>query len=304
MLSRLAARIAVIAASITWFVPAVSQATLNVLACEPEWAALASEIGGDRLTIYSATTSMQDPHHIQARPSLIAKARRADLLVCTGAELETGWLPLLLRKANNGDIQPGKPGYFMAADYVDMLEVPVKVDRSHGDVHASGNPHIHTDARNMLPVAAALVQHLKTLDSENAEYYSNRYDAFRTVWEAKLEEWKQRAMPLEDVNIVAHHNFWPYMNRWLGLIQVDTLEPLPGVTPSSSHLAAVKKHVAERGVSVIIRVGYANERPANWMSSQTGLPVVTLPASVDFHSGQKLDEWYDTLITSMINRPQ
>jgi zinc/manganese transport system substrate-binding protein len=178
------------------------------------------------------------------------------------------------------------------------------VDRSHGDVHASGNPHIHNDARNMLPVAAALVQRLKTLDSENAGYYSKRYDAFRTAWEEKLDEWKSTAAPLEGVSIVAHHNYWTYMNRWLGLNQVDTLEPLPGVSPSSSHLAAVKKRVAEKGVSVIIRVGYANERPANWMASQTGLPVVILPASVDFHSGQNLDEWYDTLITSMINRPQ
>jgi zinc/manganese transport system substrate-binding protein len=280
---------------------APAQATLNVFACEPEWAALAQELGGDRLVIYSATTAHQDPHHIQARPSLIAKARKADLLACTGAELEVGWLPLLLRRAGNARIQPGQPGHFQTFDYVEMLEVPEKLDRSLGDIHASGNPHIHTDPRNILRIAGPLSQRLQTLDSENAEYYSNRYDAFRTAWEVKLDEWKSRAVPLEGLSIVAHHNFWPYMNRWLGLNQVDTLEPLPGVMPSSSHLAAVKKHIAEKDVRVIIRVGYANERPANWMASKTGLPIVVLPASVDFHSEQKLDEWYDTLITSMTN---
>jgi zinc/manganese transport system substrate-binding protein len=128
------------------------QAGLNILACEPEGAALAQELSGDLVTISSATTAYQDPHFIQARPSLQARARKADLLVCTGSELELGWLPILLRSSGNPRIQAGSPGYFMASDHVRLLGKPKVVDRSEGDIHAGGNPHIQTDPRNLLPL--------------------------------------------------------------------------------------------------------------------------------------------------------
>src|SRR5258706_15831614 len=121
--------------------PAV--AALNVFACEPEWAALAQEIGGDKLNAFSATTALQDPHHIEARPSLIARVRNADLIVCTGSELEVGWLPLLLTQSGNSRIQPGSPGFLEASQYVVRLEIPKVIDRALGDIHPSGNPHIH-----------------------------------------------------------------------------------------------------------------------------------------------------------------
>jgi len=129
---------------------------LKVFACEPEWAALTRELAGDQATIYTATNALQDPHQVQAKPSLIAAVRNADLLVCTGAELEVGWLPLLLRQSGNGAVQAGQPGQFNAADYVRKLEVPTRLDRADGDVHAEGNPHIQTDPRNIATVAQAL----------------------------------------------------------------------------------------------------------------------------------------------------
>ena len=168
-------------------------AAINIFACEPEWAALAEELGGEKLTTYSATTSMQDPHHIQARPSLIAKARRADLLVCSGAELETGWLPLLLRKSGNANIQPNQPGNFVAADYVEKLDVPKKLDRSMGDVHAEGNPHIHTNPENILLVADALRQRLAEIDVDNETHYASRYADFEKRWTKWVAEWKNAA---------------------------------------------------------------------------------------------------------------
>jgi len=127
----------------------MSANALNVFSCEPEWAALVQEVAGDNVTITQATTAFQDPHMLQARPSLIAGARSADLLICTGADLEIGWLPLLLRRSGNPGIQPGSPGYFMAADYVRRIEIPASVDRSQGDVHPQGNPHIHLHPRNI-----------------------------------------------------------------------------------------------------------------------------------------------------------
>src|SRR5258707_13091662 len=129
---------------------------LEVFACEPEWGALAKELGGDRVDVFVATSARQDPHQIQARPSLIARLRTADLVVCTGAELEIGWLPMLLRQGANGRVQPGGTGYFEAAQHVRLLEVPTRLDRAEGDIHAAGNPHIQTDPRNIAAAAPGL----------------------------------------------------------------------------------------------------------------------------------------------------
>ncbi len=277
------------------------QATVNVFACEPEWAALAEELGGEKLTIYSATTSMQDPHHIQARPSLIAKARRADLLVCSGAELETGWLPLLLRKSGNANIQQGQPGNFVAADYVEKQDVPEKLDRSMGDVHAEGNPHIHTSPENILLVADALYIRLSEIDVDNKNYYSTRYRAFEKQWKSLMTRWKKQTDLLQGMNIVTHHNYWTYLNRWIGFHVLATLEPIPGVSPSSSHLARLKKQLSQQVIKMIIHVSYVSDRPSRWLAEQTGAPVIALPATVDYQNGQTLSLWFDEVIQQLLS---
>src|SRR4249920_895935 len=150
------------AALAVWAPPAL--AILNVFATVPEWGGLAEELGGDKVSVYVATNALQDPHHIEAKPSLIARARGADLVVATGAELEIGWLPLVTQQAGNPKIRPGQPGYFEAAPLVPMLEKPTRLDRADGDVHPGGNPHIQTDPRNILRVAGALSRRLADLD--------------------------------------------------------------------------------------------------------------------------------------------
>jgi len=280
--------------------PAVTEAALNVFTCEPEWAALAKELGGDQLKIYSATTSQQDPHHIQARPSLIAKTRKADLLICTGAELEIGWLPLLLRKAGNARIQPGQPGYFIAAEHVDLLEKPDVLDRSLGDVHASGNPHIHTDPRNILRIADHLHRRLKQIDPEQADVYQHRYDEFQREWQDAINNWSERAATAKGVKIVVHHDYWSYLIDWLGLDRIATLEPMPGVSPSTRHLAKVKQLLSKQAVEMIVDTNYLNDRPVKWLADQSGLTVITLPASVDFQQGETLYDWFDRLVDLML----
>ena len=277
------------------------QADINVFACEPEWAALAQELGGDKLTIYSATTAMQDPHHIQARPSLIAKARRADLLVCTGAELETGWLPLLLRKSGYAKIQQNQPGNFAAADFVDKHDVPEKLDRSMGDVHAEGNPHIHTNPENILLVADALYKRLAEIDVDNSEYYLARYQSFEKKWKHSIEQWKTKTDVLRGVNIVTHHTYWTYLNDWAGMRVLATLEPVPGVSPSSSYLARVKKQLSQQEIKMILHVSYVSDRPSQWLAEQTGAPVVALPATVDYQDGQTLSQWFDEVIRRLVD---
>ena len=278
-----------------------AQATLNVFACEPEWAALAKAIGGDRLTVYVATTAMQDPHHIQARPGLIAKARRADLLVCSGAELEIGWLPLLLRKSGNADVRPGQPGNFAAADYVQKYGVPEKLDRRLGDVHAEGNPHIHTSPENILLVAAALHQRIARLDPENADYYSSQYAVFEKHWQQQIKQWQQQTESLRGAKIITHHNYWTYLNEWAGMDVLATLEPVPGVSPSSSHLAKLKKQLSQQEIKMIIHVSYVSDRPSQWLAEQTGAPVVALPATVDFQGGQTLSQWFDEVVQQLLS---
>ena len=160
--------------ALLWLAAQPALAALNIFACTPEWGALSKELGGDKASIYIATNALQDPHRVEARPSLIARARSADLVVCTGAQLEIGWLPLVLTQAGNAKIQVGQPGYFEAARQVVLLDVPALVDRSQGDVHPGGNPHIHLDPRNIAKIAAALSERLAQLDPAEAENYRAR----------------------------------------------------------------------------------------------------------------------------------
>ena len=246
-----------------------AHAALNVFACEPEWAALTQQLAGDKASIYTATAALQDPHRIEARPSLIAKARRANLLVCTGAELEVGWLPVVLRESGNNAIQPGSAGYFEAASVVHMLEVPTRLDRGEGDVHAQGNPHIQTDPRNFLPVAEALTKRLIQLDPRNANDYQQRLASFTQQWRAAIAKWEQQAAPLKGVPVVVQHKGFPYLSDWLGLKEVATLEPKPGMEPSAAYLSQVLNTLQQHPARMVLRAAYQDARPSEWIAQRT-----------------------------------
>ncbi|MHB0916960.1 MAG: metal ABC transporter substrate-binding protein [Thiobacillus sp.] len=264
---------------ILWL-PVYAHAALNVFACEPEWAALAKEIGGGDVKVYSATTAMQDPHRIEARPSLIAQMRRANLVVCTGADLEVGWLPVLLQNANNAAVQPGRPGYFEAARFVPLLDKPARLDRADGDVHAAGNPHLHTDPRNILRVAEALTARLAEVDPANAAAHRARGQAFAARWQAAITRWETRAAPLKNLPVAVQHKSFSYLLAWLGLREVAVLEPRPGVEPSVSHLARVAAQLQATPARAVLRAAYQSPRPADWLASRTGIPALALPYTV------------------------
>jgi zinc/manganese transport system substrate-binding protein len=255
-------------------------ASLNIFACEPEWASLANELGGDRVDIYSATTAQQDPHHIQARPSLIAKVRRADLVVCSGAELEIGWLPMLLRKAGNPAVLPSKSGYFEASSYVKRLEVPQEIDRAMGDVHASGNPHVHLDPQRLLTIARALSERLVEIAPGDADHFRQRLRAFEERWQQAIARWEQQAVPLRGMRAVVHHKDWVYLFDWLGIIEAGALEPKPGLPTNAGHLSQLKRHLEARPAKVILHTAYQSERAARRLSQMTGTPVLELPYTV------------------------
>ncbi len=276
-------------------------ANLSVFACEPEWGALSSEIGGDKVSVYNATTGAQDPHQIQARPSLIARARAADITVCDGAELEIGWLPMIIQQADNANIQPGQPGNFETTRFVHLLEQPTSLDRAQGDIHAAGNPHIQTDPRMTIPVAKALAQRFAQLDPANAAYYQNREADFEKRMTAAIARWTAEAAPLRGVPIVVQHHAWIYMEVWLGLKEVTPLEPKPGVPPSTGDLVQVLQKLQAQPAKLAIRAAYEDDRPTDFISEHANIPAVVLPFTVGgTDQARDLFSLYDDTINRLL----
>jgi zinc/manganese transport system substrate-binding protein len=255
-------------------------AALEIFACTPEWASLAQEIGGDRARIYTATSALQDPHHIEARPSLIARARRADLVVCTGAGLEAGWLPLVLAQSGNPGIQPGQRGYFEAASAARLIEIPVSLDRALGDVHAAGNPHLHLDPLNVSRVAKALAARMSVLDAQGASTYVERELAFQKRWHEAVPRWEREGAPLKGLPLVVHHKNLSYLIAWLDMREVGALEPKPGLPPSAAHLSGLLASLKRVPAKAVVRAAYNDPRAADWLGQQAGLPSVALPYTV------------------------
>jgi zinc/manganese transport system substrate-binding protein len=280
---------------------ASSASALNVFACEPEWGALASEIGGAKVQVYNATNGLQDPHQVQARPSLIASARRANIAVCTGAELEVGWLPQIIQQSSNAAIAPGQPGAFEATGAVHLLETPASVDRSQGDIHAAGNPHIQTDPRMMIPVSRALAQRFAQLDPANAAFYQSQQANFEQRWTAAVARWAQRAAPLRGTSIAVQHHAWIYLETWLGLHEVIPLEPHPGVPPSSGYLAQVLARLQTQPARFVVRAAYEDSRPADFVSQRAHVPEAVLPFTVGGDAqAHDLFSLYDDTITKLL----
>ena len=255
-------------------------AAINVLTCEPEWAALVIELGGDKVKVSSATTALQDPHRIEARPSLIAKARNADLLVCTGLELEVGWLPVLIQQSGNSKIAPRQLGNFEAGNYVNRLEVRGHVDRSDGDVHALGNPHIQQNPHNIALVATALTKRLSEVDVDNAGFYQQRLKDFSKRWGDSIHQWEMAAKPLKGIAVIEHHKNMEYLFSWLGINAVGTLEPKPGVEPSAAHLSELLSQAQKQPIKMIIRASYQDDRASKWLSERSHITAVELPFTV------------------------
>jgi zinc/manganese transport system substrate-binding protein len=257
-----------------------AQARVAVLATTADWGALTTEIGGDKVDVYVATNALQDVHQVDAKPSLIARARKADLVVATGAELEVGWLPVLLQESGNAKVRPGAPGNFAATAGLRLLEVLTAVDRAQGDVHPDGNPHVQLDPRNIAAIAQALTARLAQIDPPDADYYTSRGQDFQSRWQQAMARWTAQAAPLKNVPVVVIHKDQTYLCRWLGLNQVAAIEPKPGVPPSAGYLADLVKTLSASPPKMILRNAYNDPKAAEWLAERIHVPVVTLPFSV------------------------
>lgn len=263
-----------------WLAAQPALAALNIFACEPEWGALAKELAGDKASIYVATTALQDPHRIEARPSLIARARSADLMVCTGAELEVGWLPLVQAQSGNPAIQSGRPGYFEAARESVLIEIPQRLDRSQGDVHAAGNPHVHLDPANIARVAAALAERMAQLDPGEAAQYRARAKSFLGRWQQARTRWEEDGARLKGMAIVIYHKNMSYLVHWLGMREVGALEPKPGLPPTAAHLSELLASLGRDPAKAVVRAAYNEPRAVEWLSERAKIPAVVLPFTV------------------------
>jgi zinc/manganese transport system substrate-binding protein len=294
-----------LAGSLLMCIGQAAHAVTNVFTCEPEWAALVDEIGGELVKTGSATTGLQDVHHIEARPSLIARVRQADLLLCTGAGLEEGWLPVLQRRANNPRVQVGAQGYMELANHVRLLDRPARVDRSEGDVHAQGNPHIQLDPRNIPVIAQAVAERLSVIDPEHAKAYQENLSGFLSRWKTALAGWQEQAQPLQGMPVVVHHNSWIYLINWLELDLVGTLEPKPGLPPTSVHLSQLLEQLEQQPAQVIIRSPYQGARSSEWLAERTGVPDIMLPSTVGGNeAATDLFSLFDNIVQQLLSARQ
>lgn len=290
--------------AMTLTLTSAAQAALNVFACEPEYAALVNELAPEA-NIYSATTAMQDPHQVQARPSLIAKMRQADLVVCAGADLEVGWLPMLQMKSANAKVRSTEEGLFFAAEQVETLDRLENVDRSMGDVHVQGNPHLHFDPERLLKVAEALHLKLVQLEPDSKTQYDAALADFSTRWQAATVKWQALAAPLIGQKVIAYHSSFRYLFNWLGIEQVGDLEPKPGLAPTTTHLAELQHRAQQGDVMAIIVASYQDLRGAQWLGERTALPVQVLPMSVGGNEdSDDLFSLYQSVITLLLSHSQ
>lgn len=281
-------------------VAAPAQARLRVFACEPEWGSLVQELAGDKVDLDVATSALQDVHVVEAKPSLIAKVRAADLVVCTGAGLEVGWLPQLIRQSGNAKVASGA-GSFMAAAQVKTLERPTALDRADGDVHPDGNPHVQMDPRRVLVISRQLAARLVQLDPANAAIYKQRGADFEKRWLAAMSRWKAQAAPLKGRKVVVHHISWVYLWDWLGIQQIGALEPKPAVPPTAAHLAELVGTTKANNTLAIVHAAYQDSKPSNWLSQRTGVPVLELPFTVGGDAQSKdLFGLFDSTISKLL----
>ena len=274
-------------------------AKLNVVATTPDLASIAKEIGGDKIELTTMARPTEDPHFVDPKPSFIVKLNKADVLLHGGAELEVGWLPKLIEQARNAKIVGAAKGEVRCCEGVQMREVPEKLDRSAGDIHAAGNPHFLVDPENAKIVAHHIAEAFASLDVANRDFYEANSKRFIATLDAKLTEWQAKLAPFKGQHLVAYHNSWLYFSERFGLKIEIFLEPKPGIPPSPAHLATVMAKMKEQNARVVIVDPYLNRKTAETVARSTGAKVVDV---TQFPGGVKGTEGgYIALMDYLVN---
>lgn len=275
---------------------------LTVFACEPEWAALARELA-PHAQVRSATHARQDPHHIEARPSLIAALRQADVAVCTGAGLEAGWLPTLQQRSGNARVQTGAASMVFAADLVQLVDQRPPGSPFEGDVHTAGNPHVQLDPHRVRAVARTLAERLQAADPQHQAEIQRRWTAWDADWRNRLTQWERRAAPLRGLRVAAQHSTFAYLWRWLGIEQIADLEPKPGMPPTPGHLQRILEQTRANPPKAVVVAAYQDARSAQWLVQQlgAGATALQLPSTVaEDGPTSTLAGFYDQLLERLL----
>jgi zinc/manganese transport system substrate-binding protein len=263
-----------LSAALSAIVATAADAKIKVVTTLPDFAALAREVGGDKIEVSAMAKPTEDPHFVDARPSFVVQLRSADVLIDGGAELEIGWLPPLLQNARNPKIEIGKPGRVQASQGIRLMNVPAEVTRAAGDVHALGNPHFMTDPIIAKTVALHIAQSFAAVDAPNAAFYDANYKRFEATINGKLQEWGTTMLPFKGQSVVAYHDSWVYFAHRFGLNIDIFLEPKPGIPPSPSHLAEVIEKMKAQKIKAIIVEPFHDRKIAEKVASSTGAKVV------------------------------
>ena len=278
-----------------------AHADLKVVATVPDLAALAKAVGGDHVQVTSLALHTQDPHFVDAKPSLVLDLNKADLLIAVGLDLEIGWLPTLQSGARNADIQAGGKGYLECSKYIVTKEVPTSYDRTEGDIHPGGNPHYLYAPKNALACAAGIAVQLAKLDPDNKEEYYAGYSQLSKQVKARVSDWEGRLSVYAGAKIITYHRSWVYMTTWLGLEVVGYIENKPGVAPTPRHVAEVIKTAKAESVSMIINEAYYPSKTGKLISQKTGAQLVEISGGTDFEGGQTYVEHMEAMVSALEN---
>jgi zinc/manganese transport system substrate-binding protein len=266
--------------SVALLASAASAGSLHVVVAYPYIGDLVQRIGGSNVTVFALARGDYNPHVIIPRPSFIARIRKADLLIINGAELEIGWMPPLLRQGNNPAVQVGEPGFLDLSHAVTLIDVPTSVSRELGDVHPEGNPHFGLDPENIPLLARAIKERLVQLDPGNAPDYEKRYREFTDLWTKKLAEWSHRMQPLANARVVEYHKIYDYFLRRYKVTIAATVEPLPGIPPTSKHMEHLESLLAAAPAWLILQDVYNPDDASRRLAEKLKAKVVVLPHDV------------------------
>jgi zinc/manganese transport system substrate-binding protein len=253
-----------------------SDAKLNVVATTPDFAAVATAVGGDQVSVLALAKPTEDPHFVDARPSHVVKLNQADALIEGGAELEIGWLPPLVDGARNSKIATGAPGRIVASEGIQLLDVPASVDRSKGDMHALGNPHFMLDPENAKLVAAHIGDVFCRLDAPDCSAYRANLGRFKESIDHKMPEWRAALAPFAGSEIVTYHVSWRYFAQRFGLKTNTFLEPKPGIPPTPPHLAEVIGKMNAEHIRAILVEPFQQRKVADAVASHTGAHIASV----------------------------
>lgn len=275
-------------------------AQLNIAVTYPYIGALTQEIGKENVSISALSRGNWDPHFVIPKPSLISKVRRADGLIVNGGELEIGWLSPLVNKAGNRKVHENSDNYLDLSLYVHLINKPAVVSRAGGDVHAHGNPHFHLDPQNILRLAHVIKSYLSTIDPAHALEYEQNFIAFKSTWEKKMKEWRDKMATKKGTKVIQYHDLLAYFTKAYELKTIGTLEPLPGIPPSSKHTFNLIKLIKKEKPSAILHDVYHSTKTAKYVADKTGIPLVVVPHDVgSLESVEDLTSLFDHLTSAL-----